>query len=168
MCKLTKLNMTGNICAHFLITLFLSWLSLDIFLPEICQGLELRQIQNNSLKETGIVIPNENVEVFVYAGEPRVIKVNDETIAVDYGRCGIIYGRNNGQRTALYDISDGWPEIRPKEFPQADSSRINGRLIGPGIFDKWRSWTPDKVALEPEATCVIEFQGSKWRRISAS
>jgi hypothetical protein len=154
MCKLTKINITGNICAHFLITLFLSWLWLEIFLPEICQGLELRQIQNNSLKETGIVIPDDSIKVFVYAGEPHGIKVNDDTIAVDYGRCGIIYDRNKGLRSAIYDISDGWPGNRPKEFPQVNPSRINGGLIGPGILDRQQSSAP--------IACSIEFQGSKW------
>ena len=96
--SLKKLSLTDNHCTYFLSILFHSLLWLNILLPGICYGLELRQIQNNSLMETGIVIPDDAVEVFVYAGEPGGIKVNDETIAVDYGRCGIIYDRKKGQK----------------------------------------------------------------------
>lgn len=166
MCRLVTNNRTVVLkhYTHLISMVAVGWLWLAIVLAEACQGLELRQIQDNSLAQAGTAIPNDAVQVFVYAGEPRGIKVNDNNIAVDYGRCGIVFNRKNGERIARFDIADGWPEIRSEAFSKAGSSRADNRLIGPGILTRRRIRTPGmQKKLKFEEACSTEFEGSTWR-----
>lgn len=127
----------------------------------VCNALELRKVDDGTMSQSGFEIPDEAVRVFVYAGEPGGIKVNEKTIAVDYGRCGILFDRKKGEIIERFDVLDGWPETRPETFPKNELSRINSYLIGPGIVRSWRLNLSDKKD-EPEIACSAEFQGSQW------
>jgi hypothetical protein len=165
MCRLVANNRTFilKLYVHLIGPAIAGWLCLNIIFSETCLSLGLRQVQNNYLTQTRRAISNDAVQVFVYAGEPRAIKVNDNNIAVDYGRCGIVFNRSNGEVIERFDVEDGWPKIRPNIFPKIDSSHIDSRFIGPGIFDKIYKIGSKKKKIKFEETCSVEFEGRTWR-----
>ncbi len=128
-------------------------------------GLELRHVQQDSLAPAGTAIPKDAVKVFVYAGEPRKVTVNENNIAVDYGRCGVLFGRSSGEITGRFTVAQGWPANRPDGFVQTTSFPAHSRLIGPGILPQGRSGRRDRQD-QPQffqEALSVEFQGHTWR-----
>ena len=144
-------------------------------------ALEFREIRNKSLVPTGVAIPREAVQVFVYTGEPRSVSIAGEYIAVDYEQCGVLFDRKTGERARSFTVADGWPENRFDKFPPRRSPRAQARLLGPGVLKVWRppsrpppmlpggpfSMTPRRRNEQPspqfDEAVSAEFNGQIWR-----
>jgi len=134
---------------------------------------QLRKVVNRSLQppEHGIAIPEQAVRVFVHEGEPVGVRVHADTIAVDYGRSGVLFDRKTGQFLRRFTLADGYHKQRPKEFP-APPDRRQGKLIGPGVLNSWvhhtsRVMTPHVGPIPPEApnhtpAASVKFDGQLW------
>ncbi|HUT31594.1 MAG TPA: hypothetical protein VMX13_17520 [Sedimentisphaerales bacterium] len=151
--------------ARLMATVVVGWFLFAIAATQLCRGIELRRIQDGSLAGAGDAIPKDAVNVFVYAGQPRNVKVNENNVAADYGRCGVLFGRSSGEITGRLTVAQGWPANRPDDFVQATASPADSPLIGPGILRKWGGRRGDREDQRQsfEEACSVEFQGHTWR-----
>ncbi len=111
----------------------------------------------------GIAIPRDAVQVFTYEAESKGVFVGPERIAVDYGQSGVLFDRKTGRVAGRRTIANGWPEVRPGEFPPPRQQYIP-RLVGPGVLD-----APGKPDLKTKPdweylpAVTIEFNGQTWQ-----
>lgn len=135
--------------------------TIPIQAEESTAWLELRQLKDGKLPTAGMHIPTSVVQVFVYEGAPRSVRVTGKHIAVDYGKSGSLFDRSNSQLAKRFTVADGWPQIRPDAFAPATRSWRDSELVGPGVLYRWR----DRGENEPAAEVVTEiaFNANTWR-----
>ena len=136
--------------------------------------LQFRKVVNHSLqREEGAAVPEQAVRVFVHEGEPVGVLVHADTIAVDYGRSGVLFDRKTGQFLRRLTVADGYLTERPREFP-ARPDRLQGKLVGPGVLESWvdpsvLSGTPGRPPAQSPAqpthvpAASVEFDGRLWQ-----
>ena len=130
---------------------------------ELGGHLECRRIQNNRLPEEGVHIPREIVQVFLYEGAPRSVKVGEKHIAVDYGKSGCLFDRSTSRLVKRFTIADGWPATRPDTFHPERRWWRGNELVGPGVLHRWRGHG-DEVP-EVEVVAEVAFGGKTWRAV---
>lgn len=106
--------------------------------PNDWQPVQFRRVVNHGVQwqEAGVAVPDQAMRVFVHEGEPAGVLVQPDTIAVHYGRSGVLFDRKTGQVLRRLTVADGYLKQRPKEFP-APPDRRQGHLVGPGVLDSW-------------------------------
>jgi hypothetical protein len=139
------------------------------------KGLEFRMLKPGenypASNETGIPIPREAVQAFVYAGEPWSVRVTPQGIAVGYRYCGVLYDRGSGRALKTFTILDGWPKRLPDGFaPVGKMWYRHSLLVGPGVVESGKDpgfrGNPGSREKEPEfpvkAVASVEFEGNRW------
>ena len=131
------------------------------------EGLQLQRLTSRGVDPAAWRIPRDAMRVFVYEGGPRGAAVTDEYIAVDYQRSGVLFDRNSGGFVRRFTVADGWPTRRHAAFGPFVEPWRKPRMIGPGIVDVRRSWSPgrEKQTHPPEVAVTAQFDGRTWRAL---
>ena len=136
--------------------------------------LQFRKVVNHGIQweEQGFAVPEQAVRVFVHESAPVGVLVHADTIAVDFGRSGVLFDRKTGQFLRRFTVADGYLKQRPKEF-SAPPDRRRGNLVGPGVLESWVDPVPrgprsPRVPQPPEdpnhaPVASVEFGGQLWQ-----
>lgn len=129
-------------------------------------GFEIRRIVGDRVADSGVSLPPQAIRVFVYQGASRLVRGSDEFIAVAYGNSGVLFDRPSGRPVRRYTIADRWPAVRPAPFGPAPVGGSRRTVVGPGVLEVWRSYSPgeDKRA-SPEVAASASFNGATWRAL---
>ena len=129
-------------------------------------GFEIRKIVDDWVAETGEPVPSAAIRVFVYEGAPRSVHVSDKFIAVVYDNSGVLFDRPSGKPVRRFTVADRWPEVRPMPFGPAPGGGSRRTVVGPGVLEVWRSWSPDEdKRAAPEVAASANFNGATWRAL---
>jgi len=128
--------------------------------------LETRRIVDDRVADTGMPVPSRAIRVFVYEGAPRSVHVTDKFVAVAYDNSGVLFDRPSGRPARRYTLADRWPEVRPAQFGPAPVGGSRRTVVGPGVLEVWRSWSPDEdKRAAPELAASANFNGATWRAL---
>jgi hypothetical protein len=122
--------------------------------------LSFRKIEKGDLVSGGEPVSAAAVQVFVYEGAPHGIKVNRDTIAVDYWRSGVVFDRATGKVRDRCTVAQGWPKRKPAAFAGAASAWDGYRLVGPGVV-----YGSDDKETGPVVAATARFAGQTWRAL---
>ena len=129
--------------------------------------LQFRKVVNHGIQweEQGFAVPEQAVRVFVHESAPAGVLMHADTIAVDFGRSGVLFDRKTGQFLRRLTVAGGYLKERPREFP-ARPDRRQGKLVGPGVLESRVDpsvlpGTPAQPTHVPAAS--VEFDGRLWQ-----